>query len=60
MMRERSRERRVHHFGPPHACTERRVATERRRVDALQESLHHFELLMASLGFRESRSGDML
>lgn len=60
MMRERGCERRVHHFGPPHGFTERRVETERRRVDALQESLHHFELLMSSLGFRESRPGGML
>ena len=57
MIKERGRDRRVYQFGPPHGCPERRVAAERRRLNALQATLGHFEQLMSSLGLREGQSG---
>lgn len=58
MRRERGRERRVFEFGPPHGCSERRRAAERRQLDTLKASLNQFEVLMHSLGFRADRPGD--
>ena len=59
MRRERGRERRVFEFGPPRGCSERRQASERRKLDTLQVSLNQFEVLMASLGFRADRPDDI-
>ena len=58
MIRERGRDRRIHHFGPPHGMPERRVAAERRRINSLEASLGHFEQLMSSLGIRGNYSGE--
>ena len=57
MIKERGRDRRVYQFGPPHGCPERRLGAERRRLNALQATLGHFEQMMSSLGLREGQSG---
>ena len=57
MIKERGRDRRVYQFGHPHGCPERRLGAERRRLNALQATLGHYEQMMSSLGMREGQSG---